>query len=168
MHVTSHEQSSRIVGIVSSCPCIAKVAIKRIQHNRQYDTYNRREALHTVQFIYISLLLSKFPEAPSDPVPNSSTNNKASLPPSRIAQLRLIKWLLTSSSHLGRALAELFGLLVHQCVAPQSRIRRHLVGQNVASMPSLPARLVAEQLTKVLIQGLSWVCPEDISIPRLR
>jgi len=97
----------------------------------------------------------------------SSSNGKTPLPPSRIAQLRLIKWLLTSSSHLGRALAELFGLLVHQCVAPQPRLRRHLVPQN-ASMPSLPARFVAEQLTKVLIQGLSWVCPEDVSILRLR
>ena len=97
-----------------------------------------------------------------------STSNKAALPPSRIAQLRLIKWLLTSSSHLGRALAELFGLLVHQCIAPQPRIRRHPVTLHPPGLPSLPARLVAEQLTKVLIQGLSWVCPEDVAIPRLR
>ena len=106
--------------------------------------------------------------SPSSKDPGPSSSSKASLPPSRIAQLRLIKWLLTSSSHLGRALAELFGLLVHQCVAPQPRIRRHLVAQHMASMPSLPARLVADQLTKVLIQGLSWVCPEEVSISRLR
>eukprot|EP00794_Sanderia_malayensis_P006098 gene6098-6802_t len=104
----------------------------------------------------------------TSPESESSSQTKSTLPSSRIAQLRLIKWLLTSSSHLGRALAELFGLLVHQCIAPQQRLRRHPIALQTPNLPSLPARLVAEQLTQILIQGLSWVCPDEVAIPRLR
>lgn len=86
-----------------------------------------------------------------------------------MSQLTLLKWLLTSSSHLGRALAELFGLLVYQCVGSQNqRLRRHNPNMNQLSPPTPPARNIAALLTKLLMEGLSWKCPDDIKVPRLR
>ena len=86
-----------------------------------------------------------------------------------MSQLTLLKWLLTSSSHLGRALAELFGLLVHQCVGTQSsRLRRHNAALNQPVAPSADARSIASLLTKLLVNGLTWKCPDEIKVPRLR
>jgi len=85
-----------------------------------------------------------------------------------MTQVTLMKWLLTSSSHLGRALAELFGLLVHQCVGTQgSRLRRHTPNVNQPVAPTIHARAIATLLTRLLMKGLSWKCPDSIKVPRL-
>lgn len=68
--------------------------------------------------------------------------------------LKIIKPLLGASSRLGRALAELFGLLVKLCVGPPVRQRR---GQNIISAPPIPsshATNVATALNKLLVDGL--------------
>ncbi|XP_058791372.1 E3 ubiquitin-protein ligase HUWE1 isoform X2 [Phymastichus coffea] len=70
-------------------------------------------------------------------------------------QLKYIKPLLGASSRLGRALAELFGLLVKLCMGSPVRQRR---GQPTPLMPTLPsqaARAVATALNCLLMRGLS-------------
>ncbi|XP_044765781.1 E3 ubiquitin-protein ligase HUWE1 isoform X3 [Coccinella septempunctata] len=70
--------------------------------------------------------------------------------------VKLIKPLLGSSSRLGRALAELFGILVKLCVGSPVRQRR---GQNVVASPPSPspfARNVATALGLLLCDGLDW------------
>ncbi|XP_015788441.1 E3 ubiquitin-protein ligase HUWE1 isoform X3 [Tetranychus urticae] len=84
-------------------------------------------------------------------------------------QMKQIKPLLSSASRLGRALAELFGLLVKLCVNSPLRHRR-----NHHSIPSIPvapfpaARSVATHLTKLLAKGLSWTPPPTSPIPKFR
>ncbi|GLH08141.1 uncharacterized protein GBIM_13439 [Gryllus bimaculatus] len=72
-------------------------------------------------------------------------------------QLKYIRPLLGASSRLGRALAELFGLLVKLCVGSPMRQRR---GQQLTTstplVPSPPARAVAGALTDLLVDGLNW------------
>ncbi|EFA10984.1 E3 ubiquitin-protein ligase HUWE1 [Tribolium castaneum] len=77
--------------------------------------------------------------------------------------LKYIKPLLGASSRLGRALAELFGLLVKLCVGSPIRQRR---GQNIIAAPPLPtpyARSVATALNVLLADGLDYerlpACP---------
>ncbi|XP_063928722.1 E3 ubiquitin-protein ligase HUWE1 isoform X2 [Zophobas morio] len=77
--------------------------------------------------------------------------------------LKYIKPLLGASSRLGRALAELFGLLVKLCVGSPIRQRR---GQNIIAAPPLPtpyARSVATALNMLLADGLDYeklpACP---------
>ena len=85
------------------------------------------------------------------------------------AQIKQIKPLLSGSSRLGRALAELFGLLVKLCVGSPLRQRR---GQQVppvpVSPPPPPARTVATALTKLLASGLSWQPPATSPLPKFR
>lgn len=69
-------------------------------------------------------------------------------------QLKYIKPLLGASSRLGRALAELFGLLVKLCVGSPIRQRR---GQNIVTSPIIPspyAKAVATALNYLLANGL--------------
>ncbi|XP_056645575.1 E3 ubiquitin-protein ligase HUWE1 isoform X1 [Diorhabda sublineata] len=68
--------------------------------------------------------------------------------------LKYIKPLLGASSRLGRALAELFGLLVKLCVGSPIRQRR---GQTIIAAPPIPslyARNVATALNVLLAEGL--------------
>ena len=84
------------------------------------------------------------------------------------AQIKHIKPLLSASSRLGRALAELFGLLVKLCVGSPVRQRRT---QHVPPTPSVPtpaARAVANALTKLLARGLQWEPPPASPVPKLR
>ncbi len=87
------------------------------------------------------------------------------------AQIKQIKPLLTGSSRLGRALTELFGLLVKLCVGSPMRHRR---GQQVPPgpvMPSAPARAVAAALAKLLDAGLAWEPPivaKPTPLPKFR
>lgn len=99
-------------------------------------------------------------------IPELSEENKKS----GMTQVTLMKWLLTSSSHLGRALAELFGLLVNQCIGSDhsSRLRRHAQNANQSAVPTVKSRAIATLLTKLLMKGLSWKCPDTIKVPRLR
>ncbi|RWS15637.1 E3 ubiquitin-protein ligase HUWE1-like protein, partial [Dinothrombium tinctorium] len=84
-------------------------------------------------------------------------------------QMKQIKPLLSSASRLGRALADLFGLLVKLCVGSPIRHRRsHHTMPNAPIAPSPPARAVARALTKLLASGLSWTPPPTSPIPKFR
>lgn len=83
-------------------------------------------------------------------------------------QMKLIKPLLSSASRLGKALAELFALLVKLCVGSPLRQRR---GQQVApslTPPSTAARAVASALANLLHAGLSWSPPPASPLPKFR
>jgi E3 ubiquitin-protein ligase HUWE1 len=81
-------------------------------------------------------------------------------------KLRLLKHLLAASSRLGRSLAEFFSLLVRRAVGSGQRQRRpqHMV---TPAMPTIPGKLIATQLAKLLTHGLSWKDPEECPLPRL-
>ncbi|KAG8199864.1 hypothetical protein JTE90_015857 [Oedothorax gibbosus] len=84
------------------------------------------------------------------------------------SQIKQIKPLLSGASRLGRALAELFGLLVKLCVGSPMRQRR---GQQIPPSPSMPspaARAVASALTRLLALGLSWEPPPATPVPKFR
>ena len=83
-------------------------------------------------------------------------------------QIKQIKPLLSSSSRLGRALAELFALLVKLCVGSPLRQRRGQQIPPTPAPPSPPARAVASALTRLLSSGLSWEPPSTSPIPRFR
>lgn len=83
-------------------------------------------------------------------------------------QIAYIKPLLGASSRLGRALAELFGLLVKLCVGSSTRQRR---GQNVLSTPYLTtpfAKNVATALNLLLARGLNCQALPPSPIPKFR
>lgn len=83
-------------------------------------------------------------------------------------QLKYIKPLLGASSRLGRALAELFGLLVKLCVGTPVRQRR---GQNIVSAPVFPspyARSVATALNYLLANGLNSEKLPPSPIPKFK
>ncbi|XP_024868314.1 E3 ubiquitin-protein ligase HUWE1 isoform X2 [Temnothorax curvispinosus] len=83
-------------------------------------------------------------------------------------QLKYIKPLLGASSRLGRALSELFGLLVKLCMGSPVRQRR---GQQMPLTPTLPsqaARSVATALNCLLTRGLSWDKLPPSPIPKFK
>ena len=105
-----------------------------------------------------------------DDVPSAAATSTAKPKPNLALhhQIKQIKPLLSSSSRLGRALAELFALLVKLCVGSPLRQRR---GQQIPPTPSPPspaARQVASALTKLLTSGLSWEPPATSPVPRFR
>lgn len=84
------------------------------------------------------------------------------------SQLKYIKSLLGASSRLGRALAELFGLLVKLCVGSPLRQRR---GQNFPPAPTFtsPAsREIARILSFILVDGLSFTKLPAAPVPKLK
>ena len=66
----------------------------------------------------------------------SGTTSKTGSSSQLQQQIKQIKPLLSGSSRLGRALAELFGLLVKVCVGSPLRQRR---GQQIPPTPAMPA-----------------------------
>ncbi len=84
------------------------------------------------------------------------------------AQIKQIKPLLSASSKLGRALAELFGLLVKLCVGSPVRQRRTPAAAPVPTAPSQEARAVASAITRLLTSGLLWEPPSCSPVPKLR
>ncbi|KAL6427457.1 hypothetical protein ACFW04_008764 [Cataglyphis niger] len=83
-------------------------------------------------------------------------------------QLKYIKPLLGASSRLGRALSELFGLLVKLCMGSPVRQRR---GQQMPLTPTLPsqaARSVATALNCLLMRGLSHDKLPPSPIPKFK
>ena len=98
----------------------------------------------------------------------TSTGKKSKVSPVLQAQIRQLKPLLSVSSRLGRALAELFGLLVKLCVGSPVRQRRSQQQNNQGSAPSPAARAVASALTRLLANGLSWEPPHYAPVPKLR
>ena len=101
---------------------------------------------------------------------SSGSKKKESKSLSKLSpQVKQIKPLLSSASRLGRALAELFGLLVKLSVGSPLRHRRsHHPMPTLPIAPSPPARAVAVSLTKLLTRGLSWEPPETSPIPKFR
>ena len=72
-------------------------------------------------------------------------------------QLKFIKPLLGASSRLGRALAELFGLLVKLCVGSGSGSRQRR-GQSIVTTPAIPganAQAIVTALNSLLANGLN-------------
>ncbi|XP_076304373.1 LOW QUALITY PROTEIN: HECT, UBA and WWE domain containing E3 ubiquitin protein ligase 1 [Tachypleus tridentatus] len=103
-----------------------------------------------------------------DGINNSEIKQKGKISPLLQAQIKQIKPLLSGASRLGRALAELFGLLVKLCVGSPMRQRR---GQQIPPSPTIPtpaARAVASALTHLLASGLSWEPPETSPLPKFR
>lgn len=85
-----------------------------------------------------------------------------------LQQLKYIKPLLGASSRLGRALAELFGLLVKLCVGSPMRQRR---GQGIVSAPTAPsphAQKVAIALNRLLANGLDSHKLPRSPVPKFR
>uniref|UniRef100_A0A8B9MUX3 HECT-type E3 ubiquitin transferase n=1 Tax=Accipiter nisus TaxID=211598 RepID=A0A8B9MUX3_9AVES len=93
---------------------------------------------------------------------------KAKITPAMAARIKQIKPLLSASSRLGRALAELFGLLVKLCVGSPVRQRRSHHAAAAAPAPTPAARATASALTKLLTKGLSWQPPPYTPTPRFR
>ena len=109
---------------------------------------------------------STLPTAGSAAASSSTTKEKPNA--ALHHQIKQIKPLLSGSSRLGRALAELFALLVKLCVGSPLRQRR---GQQVPPTPvppTVPARAVATALTRLLASGLSWEPPPTSPVPRFR
>uniref|UniRef100_A0A8C9VIV4 E3 ubiquitin-protein ligase HUWE1 n=1 Tax=Scleropages formosus TaxID=113540 RepID=A0A8C9VIV4_SCLFO len=93
---------------------------------------------------------------------------KSKLTPAMAARIKQIKPLLSASSRLGRALAELFGLLVKLCVGSPVRQRRSHHAASTGTAPTPAARATASSLTKLLTKGLSWQPPPYTPTPRFR
>ncbi|XP_030625885.1 E3 ubiquitin-protein ligase HUWE1 isoform X2 [Chanos chanos] len=93
---------------------------------------------------------------------------KSKLTPAMATRIKQIKPLLSASSRLGRALAELFGLLVKLCVGSPVRLRRSHHTTSTGTAPTPAARATASSLTKLLTKGLSWQPPPYTPTPRFR
>ena len=106
-------------------------------------------------------------EVPSPATSTAAETEKKSNPLLQ-SQIKQIKPLLSGSSRLGRALAELFGLLVKLCVGSPLRQRRGQVAQPSPAVPTPNARNVATALTKLLYKGLSWEPPPTSPLPKFR
>ncbi|XP_011497625.1 PREDICTED: E3 ubiquitin-protein ligase HUWE1 [Ceratosolen solmsi marchali] len=83
-------------------------------------------------------------------------------------QLKYIKPLLGASSRLGRALAELFGLLVKLCMGSPTRQRRSQQLPLIPTLPSQAARSVATALNCLLMRGLSYDKLPPSPIPKFK
>ncbi|XP_072512417.1 E3 ubiquitin-protein ligase HUWE1 isoform X8 [Salminus brasiliensis] len=108
--------------------------------------------------------------APMETDEPSTTDPKAKskLTPAMATRIKQIKPLLSASSRLGRALAELFGLLVKLCVGSPVRQRRSHHTTSTGTAPTPAARATASSLTKLLTKGLSWQPPPYTPTPRFR
>ncbi|XP_061266215.1 E3 ubiquitin-protein ligase HUWE1 isoform X7 [Bos javanicus] len=98
----------------------------------------------------------------------SDSKGKSKITPAMAARIKQIKPLLSASSRLGRALAELFGLLVKLCVGSPVRQRRSHHAASTTTAPTPAARSTASALTKLLTKGLSWQPPPYTPTPRFR
>nr|DBA13759.1 TPA: hypothetical protein GDO54_017098 [Pyxicephalus adspersus] len=98
----------------------------------------------------------------------SDSMGKPNITHAMAACIKQIKPLLSVSSRLGRALAELFGLLVKLCVGSpvRQRSRRHTA--STTTVPTPAARSTASSLAKLLTKGLSWQPPPYTPTPRFR
>nr|XP_015209351.1 PREDICTED: E3 ubiquitin-protein ligase HUWE1 [Lepisosteus oculatus] len=98
----------------------------------------------------------------------ADAKGKSKLTPAMAARIKQIKPLLSASSRLGRALAELFGLLVKLCVGSPVRQRRSHHAASASTAPTPAARATASSLTRLLTKGLSWQPPPYTPTPRFR
>uniref|UniRef100_W8BYZ8 E3 ubiquitin-protein ligase HUWE1 n=1 Tax=Notamacropus eugenii TaxID=9315 RepID=W8BYZ8_NOTEU len=97
----------------------------------------------------------------------SDSKGKSKISPAMVARIKKIKPLLSASSRLGRALADLFGLLVKLCVGSPVRQRRSHHSAST-TVPTPAARSIASALSKLLTKGLSWQPPPYTPTPRFR
>ncbi|XP_063792487.1 E3 ubiquitin-protein ligase HUWE1 isoform X9 [Pseudophryne corroboree] len=104
----------------------------------------------------------------TDEPSTSDPKGKPKITPAMAARIKQIKPLLSASSRLGRALAELFGLLVKLCVGSPVRQRRSHHAASTTTAPTPAARSTASALTKLLTKGLSWQPPPYTPTPRFR
>uniref|UniRef100_A0AAV2LYL5 E3 ubiquitin-protein ligase HUWE1 n=1 Tax=Knipowitschia caucasica TaxID=637954 RepID=A0AAV2LYL5_KNICA len=104
----------------------------------------------------------------TDEPTTSDPKTKSKLSPAMATRIKQIKPLLSASSRLGRALAELFGLLVKLCVGSPVRQRRSHHANSTGTTPTPAARATASALTKLLTKGLSWQPPPYTPTPRFR
>ncbi|XP_060039488.1 E3 ubiquitin-protein ligase HUWE1 isoform X10 [Erinaceus europaeus] len=104
----------------------------------------------------------------TDEPTTSDAKGKSKITPAMAARIKQIKPLLSASSRLGRALAELFGLLVKLCVGSPVRQRRSHHSASTTTAPTPAARSTASALTKLLTKGLSWQPPPYTPTPRFR
>ncbi|KAG8129847.1 hypothetical protein E2320_016730 [Naja naja] len=104
----------------------------------------------------------------TDEPSSSDPKGKSKITPAMAARIKQIKPLLSASSRLGRALAELFGLLVKLCVGSPVRQRRSHHAASTTTAPTPAARSTASALTKLLTKGLSWQPPPYTPTPRFR
>ena len=98
----------------------------------------------------------------------NSSQKKTKLSLAFQVQIKQIKPLLSVTSRLGRALAELFGLLVKLSVGSPVRQRRFQLISPVPPAPSPAAKAVASTLGDMLAQGFSWTPPKYTPVPKLR
>ncbi|XP_069142505.1 E3 ubiquitin-protein ligase HUWE1-like isoform X2 [Argopecten irradians] len=123
-----------------------------------------------------SLSTSESTETPMDVSDTQSQSTSSSdkdskrpkISPALQAQVKQLKPLLSVSSRLCRALAELFGLLVKLCVGSPVRQRRSHQIPPAPTTPSVAAQSVARALTRLLTNGLQWTPPEYSPVPKLR
>ena len=115
-------------------------------------------------YLFISCL-GQTHEGNSAKLPTNDKESKSALP----LQQRIIKQLLQTSTSLGRALSDLFVLLVKLSVGSAQRQRRAPHPNATPGLPTLPARFVAFQLTKLLKEAFSWQgLPSACSVPKPR
>uniref|UniRef100_A0A6Q2WW38 E3 ubiquitin-protein ligase HUWE1 n=1 Tax=Esox lucius TaxID=8010 RepID=A0A6Q2WW38_ESOLU len=107
-------------------------------------------------------------ETDEPPAGTADPKAKSKLTPAMATRIKQIKPLLSASSRLGRALAELFGLLVKLCVGSPVRQRRSHHATSTGTAPTPAARATASSLTKLLTKGLSWQPPPYTPTPRFR
>lgn len=93
---------------------------------------------------------------------------KSKLCPTLQAQVKQLKPLLSVTSRLGRALAELFSLLVKLCVGTPVRQRRNHQMPATPTNPTPAAQAVAKALMKLLANAFSWLPPPSSPVPKLR
>ena len=127
------------------------------------ETLTTSESAASPMEVEESLTLSQ--TATSD---TNGSQKKSKLSSAFQTQIKQIKPLLSVTSRLGRALAELFGLLVKLSVGSPVRQRRF---QQVAPTPPTPspaAKAVASTLGDLLAQGFSWTPPNYTPVPKLR
>lgn len=99
---------------------------------------------------------------PSDE--NDLLNVRSSVFTPSSSQMKYFKALLGASSRLGRALAELFGLLVKLCVGSPFRQRR----QNIPAPSHSNAKEIARVLSRILVDGLTFDKLPPSPIPKLK
>ena len=97
-----------------------------------------------------------------------SSKGKSKISPQMLQQLKQAMPVLYAPSRLGKALSELFGLLVKLCVGSSVRQRSRQHQQPNLSVPSEAARNTARALTDLLASSLSWVPPPACPLPKFR
>ncbi|KAF0312883.1 E3 ubiquitin-protein ligase HUWE1 [Amphibalanus amphitrite] len=90
------------------------------------------------------------------------------VPPSLQYQIKVIKPVLASTSKLGRAMTDLFGLLVKLCVGSPIRQRRGQQLNNMNQMVSPAARKVAREINSLLTDAIAFKPKCCVPTPKLR